>query len=56
MKNSNAKIIKALEELGLRERPSSVSPEIKELEQRLKDYEAELGPNLDPEKLHKYIR
>jgi len=55
MKNSDATIIKALEELGLRKEPSSNPPDVEELQKRLADYEQEFGSTLDPEILRKYL-
>ena len=55
MSKLDATIVKALEELGLHQRPNSVSSDIESLEQRLKDYEDEFGSTLDPEILKKYL-
>lgn len=55
MRSKDALVLKALAELGLVKRPSSLSPEIAELEQRIKEYEKEFGSVLNPELLKKFL-
>ncbi len=53
--NKDTEVIKALAELGLNKNPKEISPEIQKILDRLKDYEKEMGQNLNPDTLTKYL-
>lgn len=57
MSKQDAAVIKALEELGLRKEadPTTLPPEIVELQKRLDQYADEIG-ELDPDTLKKYVQ